>query len=154
MNIAVAQSGGPTCAINASLLGVFRHAVKYDKIETVYGSVNGIEGLIYGNLVNQVANKVNRTSDSKTVCRNTLFFLALCQKKQRKRKYKKWMCRIKSRNCEITFDAIKTALQTKGGFVFGINSTYFNASETATAQATVIPTIGLLPAPIRPIIST
>lgn len=52
MNIAVAQSGGPTCAINASLLGVFRHAVKYDEIETIYGSVNGIEGLIYNNLVN------------------------------------------------------------------------------------------------------
>ena len=52
MNIAVAQSGGPTCAINASLLGVFRHAVKYDEIETVYGCVNGIEGLIYNNLVN------------------------------------------------------------------------------------------------------
>jgi len=52
MNIAVAQSGGPTCAINASLLGVFRHAVKYDEIETIYGSVNGIEGLIYDNLVN------------------------------------------------------------------------------------------------------
>ena len=51
MNIAVAQSGGPTCAINASLLGVFRHAVKYDEIETIYGSVNGIEGLIYDNLV-------------------------------------------------------------------------------------------------------
>ena len=29
-----------------------------------------------------------------------------------------------------------------------------SASLTATAQATVIPTIGLLPAPIRPIIST
>ena len=52
MNIAVAQSGGPTCAINASLLGVFRHAVKYDEIDLVYGSVNGIEGLIYDNLVN------------------------------------------------------------------------------------------------------
>ncbi len=52
MNIAVAQSGGPTCAINASLLGVFRHATKYDEIETVYGSVNGIEGLILDNLVN------------------------------------------------------------------------------------------------------
>ena len=51
MNIAVAQSGGPTCAINASLLGVFRHAMKYDEINTVYGSVNGIEGLIYDNLV-------------------------------------------------------------------------------------------------------
>jgi len=52
MNIAVAQSGGPTCAINASLLGVFSHGVKYDEIQTVYGSVNGIEGLIYDNLVN------------------------------------------------------------------------------------------------------
>ena len=52
MNIAVAQSGGPTCAINASLLGVFRHATKYREIETVYGSVNGIEGLILNNLVN------------------------------------------------------------------------------------------------------
>lgn len=51
MNIAVAQSGGPTCAINASLLGVFRHATKYDEIEVIYGSVNGIEGLIYDNLV-------------------------------------------------------------------------------------------------------
>lgn len=52
MNIVVAQSGGPTCAINASLLGVFRHATKYEEIEVVYGSVNGIEGLVYDNLVN------------------------------------------------------------------------------------------------------
>jgi len=52
MNIAVAQSGGPTCAINASLLGVFRHATKYEEIETVYGSVNGVEGLILDNFVN------------------------------------------------------------------------------------------------------
>ncbi len=53
MNVAVAQSGGPTCVINASLLGVFRHAMKYDGlVEIVYGSVNGIEGLIEDNLVN------------------------------------------------------------------------------------------------------
>ena len=51
MNIVVAQSGGPTCAINASLLGVFRHATKYEEIDKVYGSVNGIEGLILDNLV-------------------------------------------------------------------------------------------------------
>ena len=51
MNIAVAQSGGPTCAINSSLLGVFRQAMQYDEIETVYGSVNGIEGIINDNLV-------------------------------------------------------------------------------------------------------
>ena len=52
MNIAVAQSGGPTCAINASLLGVFRHATKFEEIETVFGSVNGVEGLILDNFVN------------------------------------------------------------------------------------------------------
>ena len=51
MNIAVAQSGGPTCAINASLLGVFRHAMKYDEIGVVYGAVNGVEGLIHDHLV-------------------------------------------------------------------------------------------------------
>ena len=52
MNIAIAQSGGPTCAINASLLGVFSHGAKYEEIDVIYGSVNGIEGLIYDNLVN------------------------------------------------------------------------------------------------------
>ena len=54
MNIAVAQSGGPTCAINSSLLGVFKGALKHDEINIVYGSLNGIEGLIYDNLVNLV----------------------------------------------------------------------------------------------------
>lgn len=35
-----------------------------------------------------------------------------------------------------------------------LNSDYLQASSTATATATVIPTLGLLPAPIKPIIST
>ncbi len=51
MNIAVAQSGGPTCAINASLLGVFRQGLKEQSIEHIFGSVNGIEGIINDNLV-------------------------------------------------------------------------------------------------------
>ena len=46
MNIAVAQSGGPTCAINASLLGVFKGAIRSDRIDIVFGSLNGIEGII------------------------------------------------------------------------------------------------------------
>ena len=51
MNIAVAQSGGPTCAINASLLGVLKKALKYEEIETIYGAVNGIEGIINDRLI-------------------------------------------------------------------------------------------------------
>ena len=51
MNIAVAQSGGPTVAINASLMGVFEQALKSVEIDKVYGSLNGIEGIINQNLV-------------------------------------------------------------------------------------------------------
>lgn len=51
MNIAVAQSGGPTCAINASLVGVFKEALKVPEIDAVFGSVNGIEGMIDNHLI-------------------------------------------------------------------------------------------------------
>ncbi|MDD6634996.1 MAG: 6-phosphofructokinase [Ruminococcus sp.] len=51
MNIVVAQSGGPTCAINASLAGVFKRGCKSDKINKIYGSINGINGIIRQNLV-------------------------------------------------------------------------------------------------------
>ncbi len=49
-NIAVAQSGGPTAAINSSLAGVFRQAMECPQIDKIYGSINGIEGMINGNL--------------------------------------------------------------------------------------------------------
>ena len=51
MNIVVAQSGGPTCAINASLVGVFREAMKVQEIDAVFGSINGIEGVIHDHLI-------------------------------------------------------------------------------------------------------
>ena len=51
VNIAVAQSGGPTCAINASLLGVFSEALKTETINAVFGCINGIEGIINDNLI-------------------------------------------------------------------------------------------------------
>lgn len=37
MNIAIAQSGGPTAAINSSLCGVFDEAEKYNEIDRIYG---------------------------------------------------------------------------------------------------------------------
>lgn len=51
INIAVAQSGGPTCAINASLVGVFKESLKVAEIDAIFGSVNGIEGIIDNHLV-------------------------------------------------------------------------------------------------------
>ena len=46
MNIAIAQSGGPTCAINASLAGVFSAGKKSGRIDKIFGVLNGIEGII------------------------------------------------------------------------------------------------------------
>ena len=69
MNIAVAQSGGPTCAINASLLGVYRQALKEKDISHVFGSINGIEGIIKDELVS--LNSVVRTNDDMDLLRQT-----------------------------------------------------------------------------------
>lgn len=51
-NVMVAQSGGPTVAINASLAGVIRGVMASEQYETVYGSVNGILGILNNNLLN------------------------------------------------------------------------------------------------------
>ncbi len=46
-NILVGQSGGPTAAINASLWGVVTEGKRHpDKIGTVYGMINGVEGFL------------------------------------------------------------------------------------------------------------
>lgn len=51
-NCLVAQSGGPTTVINASLYGVVINAVKSNSINEVYGGINGIEGIINEDLIN------------------------------------------------------------------------------------------------------
>lgn len=43
-NAVVGQSGGPTAAINATLAGVIKGCLDSEKIETVFGMRNGIEG--------------------------------------------------------------------------------------------------------------
>ena len=49
-NIAVAQSGGPTAAINASLTGVFNGAEQEKEVDEIYE--NGIEGILGDRLLN------------------------------------------------------------------------------------------------------
>lgn len=51
-NVLVAQSGGPTPVINASLQGVIERCLSYnDHVENVYASWHGIEGVLLENLV-------------------------------------------------------------------------------------------------------
>lgn len=50
-NMLIAQSGGPTAAVNASLSGALKRAMKHKEIGEIYGGRNGIEGILKGNLV-------------------------------------------------------------------------------------------------------
>ena len=69
MNVVVAQSGGPTAVINASLLGVYRAARQWDAVNTVYGSLNGIEGILNDNLVD--LNTLLATEEQQALLRQT-----------------------------------------------------------------------------------
>ncbi len=51
-NVMVAQSGGPTVAINASLAGVIQGVQSSSSYGTVYGAVNGILGILNDEFIN------------------------------------------------------------------------------------------------------
>lgn len=51
-SLAYFQSGGPTAVINTSFYGVIKEAMRHPgKIDGIYGSLNGIEGLLNDNLI-------------------------------------------------------------------------------------------------------
>jgi len=50
-NLLVAQSGGPTAVINASLAGVLQEAGRHECIEEIYGGLNGILGILNEELI-------------------------------------------------------------------------------------------------------
>ncbi|OAM89384.1 6-phosphofructokinase [Termitidicoccus mucosus] len=45
-NVLVGQSGGPTAVINASIAGVVSEALNHECIEEIYGSLNGVLGIL------------------------------------------------------------------------------------------------------------
>jgi 6-phosphofructokinase len=50
-NLLVAQSGGPTVVINASVAGVIQEAGRHECIEELYGGLNGILGILNEQLI-------------------------------------------------------------------------------------------------------
>jgi len=50
-NLLVAQSGGPTAVINASVAGVITEAGHHECIEEIYGGLNGILGILNEELI-------------------------------------------------------------------------------------------------------
>lgn len=50
-NALIGQSGGPTCVINQSLVGIVQEAVQSAAITNVYGAVHGVQGILNENLI-------------------------------------------------------------------------------------------------------
>ena len=50
-NAIFAQSGGPTSVINSSICGAIQEARKHEEITAMYGSINGILGVLGENMV-------------------------------------------------------------------------------------------------------
>ncbi len=50
-NALIGQSGGPTCVINQSLVGIVEAAKGAQEIANVYGALHGIKGVLEGKLV-------------------------------------------------------------------------------------------------------
>lgn len=78
-NCIVAQSGGPTTAINASLAGVVNEAVSCGEFDTVYGSLNGITGILddrFLNLTNLVKEDPNNLY---TLQKSPAMYLGSCR---------------------------------------------------------------------------
>jgi 6-phosphofructokinase 1 len=50
-NALIGQSGGPTCVINQSLVGLIESCVASDAVQNVYGAVHGIAGVLGENLI-------------------------------------------------------------------------------------------------------
>jgi 6-phosphofructokinase len=50
-NALIGQSGGPTCVINQSLVGIVEAAMAAPQIERVFGALHGIKGVLEENLI-------------------------------------------------------------------------------------------------------
>ncbi|MDD3220283.1 MAG: 6-phosphofructokinase [Lachnospiraceae bacterium] len=79
-NLMVAQSGGPTAAINATVAGVITAAYASSKVDGVYGAVNGIQGVLDEKFID-LREKIKSTDDLETLCQTPAAALGSCRLK-------------------------------------------------------------------------
>jgi 6-phosphofructokinase 1 len=80
-NCLIAQSGGPTSVINASLSGIIDSAIESPNIHTVYGSINGIQGVLNHNLINLTSIFANSKEKLEILKTTPSMFLGSCRYK-------------------------------------------------------------------------
>lgn len=80
-NCMVAQSGGPTVAINASLAGVIAGVKDSALYDTVYGSLNGITGILNNKLFNLTELMDEHPENLTRLTQTPAMFLGSCRYK-------------------------------------------------------------------------
>ncbi len=76
----IAQSGGPTAAINATVAGVLSVALSSDKVDEVLGAENGIQGVLEERFIN-LTDKIAGTNDISLLCQTPAAALGSCRLK-------------------------------------------------------------------------
>lgn len=80
-NCMVAQSGGPTVAINASLAGVIEGVAASSMYQTVYGSLNGITGILNNELLNLTEQMTDNPDYLDCLAKTPAMYLGSCRYK-------------------------------------------------------------------------
>lgn len=96
-NCIVAQSGGPTVAINASLAGVIDGVKKSNKFTRVYGAIHGIQGVLDNNFINLSLMALSKFPLVNTLELSPAMYLGSCR-------YKLPDFEVDSKPYEIIFD--------------------------------------------------
>ena len=79
-NLLVAQSGGPSAAINATLVGVVEKGLADRNIDKIYGAKNGIMGLMRGHLI-ELNDKLADPAMMQLLCQTPSSALGSCRMK-------------------------------------------------------------------------
>ena len=80
-NIIIGQSGGPTAVINSSLAGAISCAFAQEKIGTVYGMINGIEGFFNEHLIDLNSVFENKPYTMNSLKHSPAMYLGSCRYK-------------------------------------------------------------------------
>lgn len=96
-NCIVAQSGGPTVAINASLAGVIDGVKKSKKFTRVYGAIHGIQGVLGNNFIDLSLMALSKFPLVNTLELSPAMYLGSCR-------YKLPDFEVDSKPYEIIFD--------------------------------------------------
>ena len=80
-NMIIGQSGGPTAVINSSLAGAIEYAFSSNKIDTVYGMINGIQGLLENNVIDLKERFYGKPYDINRLRLTPAMFLGSCRYK-------------------------------------------------------------------------